>query len=48
MTGVAAIHDALGDVDPSAGNIRLLVQIGDFVNRTTMDAHADPDLGMTL
>ena len=25
VTGVTAIHDALGDVDPGAGNIRLLV-----------------------
>ena len=48
VTGVTAIHDALGDVDSGAGNVRLLVQIGDFVNRTTVDAHADPDLGMTL
>ena len=48
VTGVTAIHDALGDVNAGAGNIRLLVQVGDFVNRTTVDAHADPDLGMTL
>ena len=48
VTGIAAIHDALGDVDPGAGNVRLLVQIGDFVNRTTVDAHAHPNLGMTL
>ena len=25
VTGVTAIHDALGDVDPGAGNVRLLV-----------------------
>src|SRR5262249_47388493 len=25
VTGVTAIHDALGDVNPGAGNIRLLV-----------------------
>ena len=25
VTGVTAIHDTLGDVDPGTGNIRLLV-----------------------
>ena len=48
VAGVTAIHDALGDVDAGAGNVRLLVQIGDFVYWTTVDAHADADLGMTL
>src|SRR5262245_17168526 len=48
MTGVTAIHDALGDVDPRTGNVRLLVQVGDFVDRTTVDTHAHPNLGMTL
>ncbi len=48
VTSVTAIHDALGDVDPRAGNIRLFVQIGDFVNRTTVDAHADADLWVIL
>ena len=48
VTGVTAIHDALGDVDAGAGNVRLFVQIGDFVDGTTVDAHADPDLGMIL
>ena len=45
VTGVTAIHDALSDVDAGAGNVRLLVQIGDFVDRTTVNAHADPDPG---
>src|SRR5262249_40486683 len=48
VTSVTAIHDALGDVDSGAGYVRLLVQIRDFVNRTTVDAHADSDLGMTF
>src|SRR5262249_33860901 len=48
VTGIAAIHDALGDVDPSTGYVCLLVQVGDFVDRTTVDTHAHPNLGMTL
>ena len=46
VTAVAAIHDALGDVDPGAGNVRLLVQIGNFVDRTTVNAHANTNLWM--
>ena len=46
MTGVPAIHDALRDVDSRAGNIGLFVQIGDFVNRTAVNSHADAKFGM--
>ena len=48
VTGVTAVHDALGDVDAGAGNVRLFVQIGDFVHGTTVDTHPDPDFGMIL
>ncbi len=48
VTGVPAIHDALGDIDAGAGNVCLLVQIGDFVDRTTVNTHANLDFGMAL
>ncbi len=41
MAGVAAIHHPLGDVDPGAGDVRLLVQIGNGVDWTAVNAHSD-------
>ena len=48
MTGVAAIHHALGEVDSRPGNIRLLIQVRDFINGSAVDAHTHRKLGMTL
>ena len=39
VTGIAAIHHALRDVNSRAGNIGLLVQIADFIHRTAVNAH---------
>ena len=46
VPGVATIHHALCNVDPSAGDICLFVQISDLVNRPAMNSHADVKLGM--
>ena len=46
VTGVAAIHHSLRDVNSRAGDVRLFVEISDFVDRTAMNAHADAKLGM--
>ena len=45
---IAAIHDPLCDVDAGARDVRLFVQIRDFVDRTAVNSHADPKFGMLL
>ena len=44
--GIAAIHDPLRDVDAGAGDVRLPVQIGHFVDRSAVNSHADRKFGM--
>ena len=41
VAGVAAVHDALRDVDASAGDVRSFVHISHFVHWAAMNAHAD-------
>src|SRR5690349_9589448 len=48
VSGIAAIHHPLRDVDSSAGNVRLLVEISDFINGSAMNAHPDFQFRMTL
>ena len=48
MSGIAAIHHPLGDVNSSAGNVRLLIEIGDLVNRSAVNAHPHFQFRMTL
>ena len=48
VSGIAAIHHPLRDVDSGAGDIGLLVHIGDFADRTAVNSHAHPKFGMTL
>jgi hypothetical protein len=45
---ITAIHDPLRDIDAGARNVRLFVQIRDFVDRTAVNSHANPKVGMTL
>ena len=46
VSGIAAIHHPLRDVDAGAGDVCLLVQIGDFVDRPAVNAHAHAQFGM--
>src|SRR5260370_37197014 len=46
VTAIAAIHHPLRDVDPGAGNIRLLVQVTDFIDGAAVNAHPYPQFGM--
>jgi hypothetical protein len=46
VSGVAAIHDALRDVNAGAGDVRLLVQVGDLVDRSAVNAHSHFEFGM--
>ena len=48
MPGVAAIHHSLRDVDPGAGDVGLLVQISDFIDRPAVNSHANANFGMIL
>src|SRR6266550_1449863 len=41
VSGIATIHHALRDVDSGAGNVRLFVQVSDFVNRPAVNSHAN-------
>ena len=45
---ITAIHDPLCDVDAGARDVRLFVQIRDFVDRTAVNSHADPKFRMLL
>ena len=46
VTGIAAIHYALRDVDARTGDVRLFVQVSDFIDRPAVDAHANVKFGM--
>src|SRR6202011_4182910 len=48
VSGIPAIRHALGDVDASSRNVCLLVQISDFVNRTTVNAHSHAQFRMAF
>src|SRR5205823_2335722 len=47
VSGIATIHHPLRDVDSSAGNIRLLIEIGDLVDRPAVNAHPHFQFRMT-
>ena len=40
MAGIAAAHDALGDVDSGSGRVRSVVDIRNTANRTAVNSHA--------
>ncbi len=46
MSGITAIHHPLGNVDSSPGDIGLLVQISDFIDRAAVNSHAHPEFRM--
>ena len=48
VTSVGAIHHASRRVDAGAGNVRLLVQVANFVDRPAMNSHSNVELRMTL
>src|SRR5882724_6550653 len=48
VSGIATIHHALRDVDSGAGNVRLFVQVSDFVNRPAVNSHANVQFRMGL
>ena len=44
VPGIAAVHHPLGDVNSTAGQVRPVVYIGDFVHRTAVNAHAQTEV----
>jgi hypothetical protein len=46
VTGIAAIHHPLGEIDSGAGDVGLLVQIAHFIDRPAVNSHANVKLGM--
>ncbi len=48
VPGIAAIHYSLRHVDPGAGHIGSIVDVGDLVDRSTVNPHPKPQFGMLL
>lgn len=48
VTGVAAIHDTLHDIDSGACDIGAIVHVGYLVDRTTVNAHSKVDVRTAL
>ena len=48
VSRVAAIHHPLGQVNSSAGDVGLLVEIADFIDRTAVNPHAHGQSGIAL
>jgi hypothetical protein len=48
VTGVAAIHHALRNVDSRTGYVRFLINIRDSVDGTAVNSHPQPDAWMIL
>src|SRR6266576_211945 len=48
VTGVAAIHYPLRNVDTRAGDILALIYVSDFMDRTTVNAHSDSEARVRL
>ncbi len=48
MSGIATVEDALANIDAAPGHIDLIIHIGDLIDRSTMNAHAQLDIGVLL
>ena len=48
MAGIAAIHDALGNIDSASGHILFVSDIKGPVNDTAVNAHAQFDFVLIL
>ena len=48
VTGIAAIHYALRQVDSRSGNIRSIVDIRNHIDWTAMDSHPQSQLRILL
>ena len=48
VTGIAAIHHPLSHVHPGTGNIGTIAHIDHLVDRSAVNPHSQPDIGMTF
>src|SRR6266480_1321053 len=48
VVSITTIHYPLRDADASAGDVRLFVQISDFIDRTAVNSHSYLKLRMTF
>ena len=48
MPGIATIQHPLRDIDSCAGYIRFVVNIGDSIDRATVNSHSHLDVRMIL
>ena len=48
MPGIAAIQDPLGDIDSRSCHVRFIVNIGNAIDRTTVNPHPQPNMRMIL
>src|SRR4026207_1568571 len=48
VAGIAAVHDALREIDSGTGNVRPVVYVQHLLDRTAVDPHAQMDLWMRL
>ena len=48
MTGIAAIHHALRDVNSDTSNVRLVVYILQLIDWSAVHTHAQADMRMAL
>jgi hypothetical protein len=45
MAGISRCHDPLGEVDATARDVGMSIDIGDTMDRAAVEAHAEPHLG---
>ncbi len=48
MSGISAIHHSLRDVNARTRDVRLVVQVGNFIYRAAVNSHADVKLWLFL
>src|SRR5436309_1897698 len=46
MSGISAIHHSLRGVNAGTRDVRLFVQVGNFIYRATVNSHSDSKFGM--
>src|SRR6266542_2393453 len=48
VSGITAIQHSLGDVDSRSCKVRFVVNIGNAIDRTTVNPHTQPNMWMIL
>ncbi len=46
VSSIAAIDDALANIDAAPGHVDLIIHIGDLIDRSAMNSHAQVDIGV--